>query len=211
MNRPIKVKQITRLYESCNRCGLPTLTCICNIVSPINTKAKFLILSSEREFYRASSTGRLLKLINPGSTEIFLWERTNPSPGLMANIQKYRGKAYLLFPAESTDMVARSVGEVEEGPVAFVLIDGTWKEARKIVRKSDYLKDLPLVSLKPDYESRFSLRRGRVEGTICTIEAAMEILKLTGEIAQERIIGEYFDLFLKHYKAGTSSHLPKID
>ena len=59
-----KIKQITRLYESCKQCGLPTLTCICNIVSPVITKAKFWVLASEREFYRPSSTGRLLKFLS---------------------------------------------------------------------------------------------------------------------------------------------------
>lgn len=208
MDRSFKVKQITRLYESCNQCGLPTLTCICDLISPITTKAKFWILASEREFYRPSSTGRLLKLINPNSTEIFLWERTNPSAKLLENITQFLGKTYLLFPAESEELVAKSVNKVEEGIEAFILIDGTWKEARKIVRKSSYLNDIPLVAIKPDYESKFSLRRGRVEGTLCTIEAAMEILKLTGEIEKEQIIGKYFSLFLKHYKAGCSAHLP---
>lgn len=209
MDETFKVKRLTRLYESCNECGLPVLTCICKIVSPINTKAKFWIIASKRELYRPSSTGRLLKLINPNSTEIFLWERTHPSPKLLENIANHRGKTYLVFPAESEELAAKTVNKVEEGVVAFILIDGTWKEARRIFRKSDYLKDLPLVSLKPACESKFSLRRGSVEGTLCTIEAAMEILKLTDEIEQEQIMGEYFNVFLKYFKAGISSHLPR--
>ena len=114
----------------------------------------------------------------------------------------------MLFPVEVEETTNKTVDKLEEDERAFILIDGTWKEARKILRKSDYLKNLPLVSIKPDYESGFSLRRGRVEGTLCTIEAAMETLKLTGEIEHEQIIREYFNLFLKHYKAGVSSHLP---
>lgn len=209
MENNFKVKQITRLYESCNQCGLPTLTCICNIIAPINTKAKFWIITSRGEFYRPSSTGRLLKLINPNSTEIFLWERTNPSPKLMENIESFKGRTYLVFPAESEDLIDRPVDEVTEGDVAFILIDGTWKEARTIFRKSGYLRDLPRVSIKPDYESNFSLRRGKVEGTLCTIEAAMETLRITGELEHEQSMKDYFNLFLKHYKAGASSHRPK--
>ncbi|MDP4128402.1 MAG: DTW domain-containing protein, partial [Bacillota bacterium] len=158
---------------------------------------------------RPSSTGRLLKLINPNSTEIFLWERTNPSLKLLENIMNYQDRTYVVFPAESEELVDKATNEIKEGEVAFILIDGTWKEARKIFRKSEYLRDLPLFSIKPDYESNFSLRRGREEGTLCTIEAAMETLKWTGEIEQVQVFGKYFDLFLKHYKAGFSSHLPK--
>ncbi|WP_407311104.1 tRNA-uridine aminocarboxypropyltransferase [Desulfosporosinus sp. SB140] len=209
MNKTFKVKQITRLYESCSQCGLPTLTCICDIVSPIITQAKFWIITSEREFYRPSSTGRLLKLINPSATEIFLWERTNPNLKLLENIKNYRGRTYLLYPATNEDLAAKTRNKVEAGDAAFVLIDGTWKEAGKIVRKSDYLRDLPIVSIEPNYASRFHLRRGGKDGTLCTIEAAMEVLRMNGEMDQEQTIRKYFSLFLKHYQAGTSSHLPR--
>jgi len=208
-NNNFKVKQITRLYESCNQCGLPTLTCICNLVTPIKTKAKFWVLASKSEFYRPSNTGRLLKLINPNSTEVFLWERTAPSLKLLENITVYNGRTFLLFPSEGEDLVNKTADYLQDGEKAFILIDGTWKEARKIIRKSYYLQNLPLVSIKPEYESEFILRKGRVEGTLCTIEAAMEILKITGETGQQEIIEKYFNLFLKHYKAGASSHLPK--
>jgi DTW domain-containing protein len=209
VDKNLKVKQITRLYESCNQCGLPTLTCICKMVTPVNTKAKFWIVASEREFYRPSSTGRLLKLINPNSTEIFLWERTNPSLKLIENINSYKGRTYLLFPAESNNSDQKTSDDLKDGENAFILIDGTWKEARKIFRKSDYLKDLPLLSIEPNYKSKFSLRKGGVEGTFCTIETAMETLIITGEIEHEQIIREYFNIFLKHYIAGVSSHLPR--
>jgi len=209
MSDDFKIKQISRLYESCNKCGLPTLTCICNNVCPIKTKSKFWILASEREFHRPSSTGRLLKLINPNSTEIFQWERTTPSLKLLENITAYKGRTFLVFPAENEDIANKAVDIPQKGENAFILIDGTWNEARKIIRKSDYLKDIPIVSITPDYESKFVLRRGRVEGTLCTIEAAMEILRTAGEIEYQQTVEKYFNMFLKHYKAGASSHLPK--
>ena len=209
MSNDYKIKQISRLYESCNTCGLPTLTCICSKVCPIKTKSKFWILASEREFHRPSSTGRLLKLINPNSTEIFQWERTTPSLKLLENISAYKGRTFLVFPTENEDIVNIDGDTLRDGENAFILIDGTWNEARKILRKSEYLKDLPRVSITPDYESKFVLRRGRIEGTLCTIEAAMEILRTTGELEHQQTVENYFDMFLKHYKAGAGSHLPK--
>jgi len=47
-----KVKQITRLYESCDECGLPSINCICNQSGKVKSKAQVWILSSERELYR---------------------------------------------------------------------------------------------------------------------------------------------------------------
>lgn len=125
MNNYFKVKQITRLYESCQQCCLPILTCICHLVCPITTYSKFWILTSEREFCRPSSTGRLLKLINPASTEIFLWKRTAPPLKLLEYIKTHQGRTFLLFPAESDELANKTVDNLPKGEKAFILIDGT--------------------------------------------------------------------------------------
>ena len=89
---------------------------------------------------------------------------------------------------------------------AFILIDGTWKEARKILRKSDYLSELPRISLQPNFKSHYDLRRGAAEGNLCTIEAAVEVLKINKEIENSQAIDEFYNLFLRSYKAGASNH-----
>nr|WP_282432765.1 DTW domain-containing protein [Desulfosporosinus sp. FKB] len=124
-------------------------------------------------------------------------------------MKDYSGRAYLLFPNENEDLDTNTTKDFPKDEKGFVLIDGAWKEARKIVRKSSCLNDLPVVSIKPSRESRFLLWRGRIKGTLCTIEAAMEILKITGEIEQQQIAENYFNIFLCHYNAGASSHPPK--
>lgn len=201
-----KVKQITSLYKSCSKCGLPIINCICSKTPKVTTKAKIWILSSEREFLRPSNTARLLKLINTESTEIFLWERTKEPKKLIENIKDEMYEVYLLFPAEGEMKDRRVEYKNTEKTPAFIIIDGTWKEARKIIRKSEYLKDLKLVSLNPCHKSQYDLRKGAGEGDLCTIESAVEILKLSGEIGNSKLIGEFFNLFLKSYKAGMNGH-----
>lgn len=207
MDKHYKVKQITSLYESCNECGLPTINCICNRSQIIRTKAKFWILSSAREFYRPSNTARLLKLINPESTEIFLWERTKSPSELIKNISKNEYTTFVLFPAENEELEKRKVKfKITEKTPAFIILDGTWKEARRIFRKSDFLKDLPIVSIESKTASKYDLRRGADEGNLCTIEAAIDILKMNGEVEISQIVEDYYNLFLKSYKAGFSGH-----
>ncbi|MBZ9623846.1 DTW domain-containing protein [Clostridium sp. FP2] len=202
-----KVKPITSLYDSCNKCGLPKINCICNSAAQLETNAKIWILSTEREFYRPSNTARLLKLINPHSTEIFLWERTNKPDKLIENINNENYETYLLFPVEDDQAQSRKVECKNTGKIpAFILIDGTWKEAAKILRKSDYLKKLPRISLEPNFKSQYDLRRGVKEGNLCTIEAAIEVLKINKEIENSQFIDEFYKLFLRSYKAGASGH-----
>lgn len=210
MEKFYKVKQITSLYESCNKCGLPLINCICRKSAKVRTKAKLWILSSEREFYRPSNTARLLKLINPDSTEIFLWERTKRPEQLIKNINMEDYATFVVFPAETEELEKRKVQfkSIEKIP-AFIILDGTWKEARRIFRKSDFLKGLPIVSIEPNYASNYDLRRGAGEGDLCTIEAAIEILRMNGERYSSQVMDEYYNLFLKSYKAGVSGHIIK--
>ena len=98
MNYKYKVKQITSVYDSCDKCGLPKITCICDRAPKLNTSARIWILSTEKELYRPSNTARLLKLVNPNSTEIFLWERTKRPEKLIDNINNEIYDTYLVFP-----------------------------------------------------------------------------------------------------------------
>lgn len=209
MQRNYKVKQITSLYDSCNDCGLSIINCICKNSPKIESDAKIWILSTEREFYRSSNTARLLALVNSESTEIFLWQRNKEPGNLIKYIDDGKYDVYLLFPTEDEESKSRKVIYEDTGKTpAFILIDGTWKEARKIYRKSDYLKKLPIISLKPNHKSNYDLRRGG-KGNLCTIEAAIEALKLNGEVENSIIIDKFYNLFLRKYKASASGHTLK--
>ncbi|MCQ2015134.1 tRNA-uridine aminocarboxypropyltransferase [Clostridium butyricum] len=220
MDSRFKVKQITKLYESCDKCGLPIINCICNIVPKIKTKSKIWILSTEREFRRPSNTARLLKLVNPDSTEFFLWERTKSPEKLIEHINNNFFQTYILFPIDDDlqekDFINMNLSnnwnidhkqskyEISYKTPAFILLDGTWKEAAKMFRRSEYLKNITKISLKPSYNSEYTLRKGASNGELCTVEAAIEILKLNGELENAKIIKDVFDLFMKSFKAGSN-------
>ena len=87
-----------------------------------------------------------------------------------------------------------------------IIVDGTWKEAWKIIRKSDYLKEVPILPLEVKKTSKFTLRRGQEEGNLCTIEAAIELLKINEENDIGEEINRGFESFLGSYKAGASGH-----
>lgn len=203
----INRRRITNICDNCNICGLPVITCICNRIRKVETKSKFIILSSEREIYRNTNTASLLKLINSESTEIVIWRRGENSQEILNYINNDIYKVYLIFPIVNEEMEIRRVkyAKGEHIPV-FIIVDGTWKEAWKIIRKSDYLKELPILPLETNKISKFTLRRGQEEGNLYTIEAAIELLKMNEENDASEKIDRDFDLFLDSYKAGASGH-----
>ena len=200
-------KQITRICENCSKCGLPIITCICKSIKEVETKAKFVILSSEKEVYRNTNTANLLKQINTKSTEIIIWKRGEIPGSILSYINNDIYNVYLVFPIINKEMEIRKAKyNKDNNTPVFIIVDGTWREAWKIIRKSDYLKNLPILSLETNRVSKFTLRRGQEEGNLCTIEAAMELLKINDEDILSEEINKGFELFLKSYKAGASGH-----
>lgn len=202
------IKQITKLCDNCSICRLPQITCICNKIKNVETKAKFIILTNEREIYRNTNTANLLKIVNPKSTEIIIWERGKINKKILEYKNNNIYKIFLVFPTINEDLKQRKIKytiNLNYIPI-FIIIDGTWKEAWKIIRKSDYLSDLAVISLNVNKISKFTLRRGQDEGNLCTIETAIELLKINKENIESNIIENNFDLFLRGYKAGLSGH-----
>lgn len=200
-------KQITRICENCSKCGLPIITCICKSIKEVETKAKFVILSSEKEVYRNTNTANLLKQINTKSTEIIIWKRGEIPSSILSYINNDIYNVYLVFPIMNKEMEIRKAKyNKDNNTPVFIIVDGTWREAWKIIRKSDYLKNLLILSLETNRVSKFTLRRGQEEGDLCTIEAAMELLKINDEDILSEEINKGFELFLKSYKAGASGH-----
>lgn len=200
-------KQITRICENCSKCGLPIITCICKSIKEVETKAKFVILSSEKEVYRNTNTANLLKQINTKSTEIIIWKRGEIPSSILSYINNDIYNVYLVFPIMNKEMEIRKAKYNKDNNTSvFIIVDGTWREAWKIIRKSDYLKNLPILSLETNRVSKFTLRRGQEEGNLCTIEVAMELLKINDEDILSEEINKGFELFLKSYKAGASGH-----
>jgi DTW domain-containing protein YfiP len=81
----------------------------------------------------------------------------------------------------------------------FVLLDGTWAEARKMFRKSPYLDHLPVLSLQPDQISNYQLRRSNRDDHFCTSEVAGLCLALAGESHAAQTLKAYLDVFSTHY------------
>ena len=81
----------------------------------------------------------------------------------------------------------------------FVLLDGTWPEARKMFRKSPYLDKLPVLSLQSDQLSSYKLRRSQRDAHFCTSEVAAMCLTLGGDALAGQALTAHLDVFTHHY------------
>lgn len=188
----------------CKKCGLVEGYCLCGYEINLQSQAEFWLLTHENEFSRTNNTGRLIENAFDTS-KVFTWKRLEPPKELIRLMANY--DVYLVFYAETEDDQKRvSRYKASTKKTAFLILDGTWKEAKKMIRKSDYLRSLKILSLSPIKTSAYDLRRNKDSHHICTVEVGVELLKLTGEFNQADQLEDYFNHYMKRFHAGMYEH-----
>jgi DTW domain-containing protein YfiP len=94
----------------------------------------------------------------------------------------------VLFPQVGARLLgaADAAGE----PIVLLVPDGTWSQARRLLRRDDDLGGAEPVTLPPAAPSRYRLRRHVREGGLCTLEAIAQALAvLEGPEVEERLMG----------------------
>ena len=154
------------------------------------TGLKFTLLTHFKEFEKRSNTGRLVLDVLGSAAEQLRWDRMNPPAGLLEEIE--RGGVALVYPGAS-DENDGDLSDISQ----FILIDGTWHEARKIHQRSPYLQKVRRVGLTPSGMSRYNLRKNQKEACLCTAECVIEILRCVGDAATADRLEEEFLAFIK--------------
>ncbi|WP_046220451.1 tRNA-uridine aminocarboxypropyltransferase [Photobacterium halotolerans] len=193
----------TATAASCPNCGF-VHHCICHAEVRLHAQAIFVLLTHSKEFGKSTNTGALMARTLPHCQRV-LWSRTEPPEALLTLIADDQIQPWLLFPADDTHPPTPFAHEAGKTPL-FILLDATWQEARKIVRKSPWLAKLPRLSLSLDRDSAYTLRRNQQTGHLCTCETGIALLELLGEHQDAKALQQYFDAFLAAYPAEKSGH-----
>ncbi len=151
--------------ERCPGCNLPQLNCLCPYAVGAESEARVWLLTHSMEHLKPTNTGRLIRDVLP-DTEVFTWYRTAPDERLLALLEDERFTPFVVFPDDQPDYAERVVGidAVAEAKAAgripvYLLLDGTWRQARRIFRKSPYLDALPVLPLRTERLTRYRLRK----------------------------------------------------
>lgn len=191
----------------CQGCQLPELNCLCPYQAKAESRAKIWLLTHPKEHYKPTNTGRLIRDVLP-DTRVFTWYRTAPDPELIALLADSRYAPVVIFPDDQQDYSHRVVGmdavvgHQQEGRVpVFIILDGTWRQARRIFRKSEYLARLPVLPLATERLTRYRLRKPASDAHLCTAEVAIEVLRQAGDGEAAAVLDDYFDVFNDSYAA----------
>ncbi|MBW5800859.1 tRNA-uridine aminocarboxypropyltransferase [Halomonas elongata] len=191
----------------CEACNLPSLNCLCPYRVRAESRTRVWLLTHPIEQYKPTNTGRLIRDVLP-DTEVFTWYRTAPDERLLALLEDSRYAPFVVFPDDQEGYAERVVGmdrvveRQKTGRIpVFILLDGTWRQARRIFRRSPYLATLPVLPLVTDRQSRYRLRKAASSDHLCTAEVAAELLRQAGDTRAADVLDDYFEVFNDNYAA----------
>ncbi len=191
----------------CARCRVGVRYCMCAWQPEVTAQSAVCLLMYDTEPLKPTNTGWLIADI-VADTYAFTWSRTEVDENILALLADPQWQPYVVFPDEYVP-VERVVHEIAPAALKaagkrplFVVLDGTWTEARKMFRKSAYLAHLPVLSLQPEAISRYRLRRSTREEHLCTAEVTALCLHLADDDAAAQALEQWFARFSRHYLAG---------
>src|SRR5258706_1299178 len=194
---------VAEAIPDCPHCQKPLPLCICDSITPIDSRVSLLILQHPQEQDRALGTARLAALhFKDAVLKIGLsWPSLSKALGRQVSDPSrwavlYLGSAKVADLDTDRDIVAiNRKGEIEDNQRAIlkdiegiVLLDGTWSQAKALWWRNAWMLKCQRVILGPKRPSRYGeLRREPRRDGLSTIEATAMLL---GNLAKRPDIAE---------------------
>lgn len=167
--------------EVCPRCRRPARVCWCAHLTALDTRTRVLLLQHPRERDVPIGTARMASLCLPNA-ELHVGVDWSEVDAVARALRDPARPAALLFPGDGAiDVCAHPPAT----PVTLVVIDGTWSQARKVLRVNPMLAALPRYAFTPPEPGQYRIRREPDLACVSTIEALAYVLgALEGDAAR---------------------------
>lgn len=184
----------------CLICRRRLLTCVCSELRPFDTNSRFVILMHPMEFKKEKvGTGRFTHLILKNS-EIIVDIGFDENKRFLEILSDTNYQTVILYPGDETIDLSQpqSAQKLSSKPLQFIVIDGTWPCAKKMMKLTKSLHTLPRVSFDSQRISEFTVKHQPMPGCLSTVESIHQVIvdlnRLGREItnAQEENLMEVF-------------------
>lgn len=150
----------------CPRCERPLPGCLCACVRSLDNTVPLLILQHPEEARQAKGTAALLQRC---------LSRCERQVGETFSPPADDGHRLLLLyppdPGAPPHPAPAALGD-DVRPLRLVMLDGTWRQSRQLLRASPWLGTLPRLPLGPVPPSRYAIRKAHTAQQLSTLEAA---------------------------------------
>lgn len=166
--------------EMCSTCEFPLAVCVCSAVTQTTFETEIVILQHPTENNRAKNTARLIALVAP-NTSVIVGESAADFDQVRQRLLARNlsdGSAAVLFPSPDSKTLTKHSESVSKKIQTLILIDGTWRKAKKMWQLNPWLWSLVVFSFDSGSKSRYRIRKGSEAGGLSTLEAAALALEI---------------------------------
>jgi DTW domain-containing protein YfiP len=172
-NLPRVIPEAAPHRAICGRCRRPTSVCYCAHLVSLPTRTRVVLLQHPRERHVPIGTARLAHLCLPDSA-LHVGVDFDDDRQVRAALAGGDGRpAYLLFPGPEAIDLAQARPPC---PITLVVVDGTWWQARKLLKRNATLRALPQIRFTPPAPSNYRIRREPADHCVATVEALALVL-----------------------------------
>jgi DTW domain-containing protein len=160
----------------CQRCLLLSDYCVCELVGPAReSQPQVLIVRHHWEAFKSTGTARLASL---ALSNLRILDMAGENPAPVRDALRELPDAWLLYPGGPDAPPAAR-------PQTLVVLDGTWRQTRKMLRRLPELARFPRFSLSaaPDDAPRDRLREPPRPGARSTLESIADALAVLDSAA----------------------------
>lgn len=156
----------------CQRCLLLLDYCLCPLVGVAHeSQPQIVIVRHKWEAFKSTGTARVAGL---ALSNLRMLDMAQENPEPIREQLRALDDAWLLYPGHGEPAAER------RAPRTLVVLDGTWRQTRKMLRRLPELARFPRFSLAADDHSpaRDRLRESPRPGARSTLESIAEALKV---------------------------------
>ncbi|MGY3863001.1 tRNA-uridine aminocarboxypropyltransferase [Aeromonas lacus] len=163
----------------CTRCTRALKACLCEYIVPLENRTPLYILQHPYEVAHPKGTAALLAA-SLQQAEIRVGEDFSGDTWLNDLLADPSLRCYLLWPDEeaiSPAELREQMASVSSGAtsVAFILLDGTWRKAFRMLQSNPALARLPRIGLGA-IAGQYAIRKKPFPEALSTIEAGYHLL-----------------------------------
>jgi DTW domain-containing protein YfiP len=178
--------------QRCPRCALHVPLCVCDLITPLNTKSRVTLIIHVKEWVRTSNTGRLLDLCLNNAEIRLRGQKGHPTPQDGLRPVEYRN--VVLYPSPHSIPLTEEWIQGDPRPIHFLVPDGNWGQASRMVKREAVLSELPHVRLPTGPPSKFRIRSHPDVDRVSTFESVARALGLSESREAQDTLENIFDI-----------------
>ena len=173
---------------------------MCQYITPIKTKTKFVVLMHTHEFKKIKNgTGHFTNLSLENSA-LYIGVSFAEHKAVNALLNDENNNCYVLYPGEKSVLLNGNALPSDDKQNVIFLIDSTWHNAKKLLRDSPNIQALPKISFEHTKSSEFKIKEQPMELCLSTIESTHCVLELLNLHGNEALSSSELEGFLEPFR-----------